>query len=91
MDCILEAIDNIDNQTVDATAAKDFAVLAGARGFYISVRTADIYITFDGTTPSATNGLAVAAGQQPVFIPIPKSFKAFGSAASCPTSVLWVR
>lgn len=91
MDCILEAIDNVDNQTVDITAAKDFTVLEGARGFFISVRTADIFITFDGSTPSATNGLCVAAGRAPVFIPIPKSFKAFGSAASCPTSVLWVR
>lgn len=88
---ICDPIDDVDNQTVDATTAKDFTAPAGAKGFFISVRTANIYITFDGTTPSATNGIAVAFGVNAVYFPIAKSFKAFGSAASCPTAVLWVR
>jgi len=88
---VYDPVADIDNQIVDATTAKDFPAAVGARGFWISVRTAAIYITFDGSTPSATNGLELAAGQHPIYIGIPKDFKAFGSAASCPTAVLWVR
>ena len=90
MDRILEPLSDA-NQVVDATTVKDFVAPSGARGFYISARTGPVYITFDGTAPSATNGLEIVNAQRPWYVPIPKSFKAFGSAASCPTSVLWVK
>jgi hypothetical protein len=86
-----DAIDNVDNQVVDATTEKTFTALPGARGFLISVRTAGIYITFDGTVPSATNGLHIGITTSPVYIGVAQDFLAFGSAASCPTAVQWVR
>lgn len=47
------------------------AVMVNARG------TGPVNITFDGTTPSATNGLAIVSGAQPVYIPL--GYHAHGS------------
>lgn len=90
----MEAVDD-DNQTVDATAAKTFTAPGlGERGFFISCATADIWIRWAGTgmgTAAANAGLRISASKEAVFIPIPKTFTAFGAGASCPTSVVWVR
>ena len=92
MSRLIDEIVDIDNQVVDATTAKDFACPAGARGFWISCKTADIWIWPDGsTTAAASDGLLITAGQPPVFMPFAKDISAFGAAASCPTSVAWVR
>lgn len=45
-----------------------FTPPAGAHGVYVSVSTNGCYITFDGTTPSSTNGLPLPAGVSPVFL-----------------------
>lgn len=87
---VYQPVGAVDNQTVDATTAKSFVVPVGARGFWISCKTAQIWITLDGSTAAANAGLIISAGVQPVFIPCAKDISAFGSAASCPTSVLWV-
>ena len=91
MGTVYDVLD-IDNQTVDATTAKTFTAPAGARGCFISCRTADIFIWPDGSTPAASgDGLIIPAGQPPVYLPFAKTISAFGSAASCPTSVCWVK
>jgi hypothetical protein len=41
------------------------AVMLGARGSAGTVN-----VTFDGTTPSATNGIGIIVGAQPVFFPL---------------------
>lgn len=87
----LEPAGAVSNQVVDATTAKTFTVPEGARGFFISVKTAQIWIRVDGGTAAADVGLIVTHNLEPTFIPVAKTISAFGSAASCPTSVLWVK
>jgi hypothetical protein len=83
---------DIDNQVVDATTAKTFVAPAGARGCFISCKTADIWVWPDGShTAAASDGLLIPAGQPPVYLPFAQDISAFGSGASCPTSVCWVK
>jgi hypothetical protein len=42
----------------------------GVRGFFISVETTDARVTFDGSTPSATNGHLFYAGNPVAFVPV---------------------
>lgn len=91
MSYIYEPIDD-DNQVVDATTKKTFTAPAGARGFYISCATADIWIRWPAQgDAAASTGLRISASKEAVFIGIPETFTAFGAGASCPTSVVWVR
>lgn len=86
-----DPIADIDNQTVTNAGDFTFSAPAGARGFLISVQTAPIFITYDGSSPSSTNGLHIPSGVVPIYIGIAKTFIARSSAASSPTGVLWVR
>lgn len=81
----------VDNQVVDNSSAKTFTAPAGARGCFISCRTADIWVRVDGGVAAANVGLIIPFGQGPFYLPFGQTVSAFGSAASCPTSVLWVR
>ena len=36
----------------------------------LGARTQSVSVTFDDTVPSATNGLVITAGAQPVYIPV---------------------
>jgi len=70
--------------------AKTLASPPGAKGFLISVMTNGAYFTFDGTTPSSTDGLHIVAGTAPVFIPIGKSITfASDTAGNAVVSVAW--
>ena len=89
-DRVLEQVGAADTQTVDATTAKTFTAPDGARGFYISCATADIWIRWDATA-AANAGLRISASKEATYIAIPKTFTAFGAGASCPTSVIWVK
>jgi len=63
---------------------------AGAKGFLISVMTNGAYFTFDGTTPSSSDGLHIVAGTAPVFIPIGKSITfASDTAGNAVVSLAW--
>lgn len=42
-----------------------------ASAVYLSARTNNAYVTFDGSVPTAANGLEVVAGAQPVRLPLP--------------------
>lgn len=63
---------------------------SGAKGFFITVQTNGIYFTWDGTSPSSTNGLHAVAGAAPVFIPIGKNFQfASDAAGNAVVNVAW--
>ena len=36
----------------------------------LSAKTANVFVTFDNSTPAATNGLEIVAGSQPVLVPL---------------------
>lgn len=78
---------SVDNTTVGTLTNP------GARAVVISVATNLAYVTLDGSTPSSTNGLKVAAGTAPIFIPVNPRFgiKALSSAAGGSiVDVLWL-
>ena len=54
------AVDTTQTLTLEPTCT---AVMLGARA-------QSVWVTFDDTTPSATNGIAIVAGAQPVYIPL---------------------
>lgn len=77
----------------DATTAQVFTVATGARGLFVTCTTNDAYITFDGSTPSSTNGLALVKSTAPVFFPVnPKySVKVLSTVAGgSVVNVMWV-
>jgi len=52
-----------------ATASS--TVLAGnCVAVILDARTQDMFVTFDNTAPSATNGIVVKAGAQPLYVPL---------------------
>ena len=61
-----------------------------AVGCLISVSVNDAYVTFDGTTPSSTNGLVLKAATNPVFFPLGQTIKVTPATASTTVNVLWL-
>lgn len=61
-------------------------------GFYIACETNGCRMTLDGTTPDATNGLPIAAGAAPLFVPVGKRNINVVSqaAANSVVNVLWL-
>jgi hypothetical protein len=63
----------------------------GALACLISVETTDARLTVDGSTPSATNGNVVQAGQSPAYLPIGAVLKhASAVAGSSLLNVTWL-
>ena len=68
---------------------------AGAHALLITAATNGCYVTFDGSTPSSTNGLALAKDGLPLFLPlVPQASDAlkFASqaAGNSVVNVLWL-
>lgn len=65
---------------------------AEAVGCYLSAKAQSVRVTFDGSTPAATNGLVIIGGAQPVFFPLGDgvTLKALEEAASGELNVMWV-
>ncbi len=60
------------HQQLTSTGTADvkvFAVPKGAAAVILEAATTDARVTFDGSAPSATSGILIKAGLQPVFIP----------------------
>jgi hypothetical protein len=63
----------------------------GAHGFFVTVETNPVYMTFDGTAPSSSNGLHVQKDTAPIFIPASKPLKfASDTAGNAVVNILWV-
>lgn len=79
-----------DNTTVTTDAAP-----AGARGLLLSAKSKAVYVTFDGTTPSSTNGLYFPAETMPVFIPVIPTGGSIkwisADVAGSTVDILWLR
>ena len=62
------------------------------KGCYITVSTNGCYMTFDGTTPSSTAGLAFPKDGVPAFFPVGDTIRfASQAAANSVVNVVWVR
>ncbi len=65
---------------------------AGARACLLQVGTTSGYVTFDGTTPSSTNGLLIVKDQLPMFVPLGRLITLRSSAgANSVLSIQWLR
>lgn len=65
----------------------------GANGMFLSAKTNNARVTFDGTDPGAgaAPGLIIAAGAQPVFFPFATDIEFVSeAAANSELNVLWV-
>lgn len=64
---------------------------ANASACYLTVTTTKAFITFDGSTPSSTNGLPVVAGGLPVRFDVLGDIKVDSSAGTASiVDCLWV-
>jgi hypothetical protein len=82
-----------DHQAPTSAAAVTEAAPAGACGFWISVLTQDVRVSLDGTVATATNGLAIKAGTQPIFLPFSEhDLSIIGlNATASDVTIVWVR
>lgn len=58
------------NGHVHQAGAGTVTLEATCTAVLLSATTANVVVTFDNTTPTATNGIPIIAGAQPVLIPI---------------------
>lgn len=81
------------HQAPTSAAAVSEAVPAGACGFYISVLTEDARVSVDGTPATVTNGIAIKAGTQPIFLPFAEhDLSIIGlNASASDVTIVWVR
>lgn len=81
------------HQAPTSGAAVSEAAPAGACGFWISCLTQDCRVSLDGSAATATNGLAIKAGSQPVFLPFSeKNLSIIGlNATASDVTIVWVR
>lgn len=54
----------------DASTVKTLTPTAGTSGLLITVETTNARVTFDGSTPSATNGHVFPKDQPPWYVPV---------------------
>jgi hypothetical protein len=65
----------------------------GARACYINVAAAaaqSAYITFDGSTPSSSNGIEIAKGTNPVYFGLAATIKWVGIGGNSTVNVQWL-
>ena len=89
--CPQDVLDQVRAAPTSAAAVAETAP-EGAAGFWISVLTQDARVSLDGTTATATNGLAIKAGSPAIFLPIPRDLSIIGlNASASDVSIIWVR
>lgn len=75
----------------DGTTVATVTPPAGARKCYVTVKSNDVIMSFDGTAPSATNGLIFKKDLTAVPLPIAVVTKILAISASAATvDFLWV-
>lgn len=81
------------HQAPTSAAAVTEAAPAGACGFWITVLTQDARVSVDGTAATATNGIAIKAGTQPVYLPFSEhDLSIIGlNATASDITIVWVR
>lgn len=73
------------------TDTKTYTAPAGTSAVLIGVETTDARITFDGTTPTATNGLVYPKALSPVLVPVgPGGLTIKAVATSAATSTVGI-
>lgn len=84
--------DTHDSATSTGTAnVQTITAPASANACMVSAETNGARLTFDGGTPDATNGLMIAAGGAPLFIPLGRDIKFVSqAAANSVVHVLWL-
>lgn len=60
----------LSQTSLTSSAASTVTQRPGSTAFAVTVATNNVYWTFDGSTPSSTNGLLLIAASQPLVLPI---------------------
>lgn len=83
----------VQSTSTGTADVKTLAAPAGATGVLITVLTTSCWMTFDGSTPTAANGLIVQAAAAPLYLSIACANIKFAStaAAASVVNVQWVR
>lgn len=82
-----------ESDTSTGTAdVKTITAPPSANAFMLACETNGIRFTLDGTTPDGTNGIPVAAGAAPLFVPVGRRNIQFVSqaAGNATAHVLWL-
>lgn len=65
---------------------------ATAVACFVQAVTNDAFVTFDGTTPSSSNGILLKQGTNPIFVPlgVGNSVIGLGSGGTATINVFWL-
>lgn len=95
-----DLLEDTPHEEATSTGTADVATITpavGDRGIskanacYLSAITSGCYVTFDGSTPSATNGLFIPSGTAPILVLLGETIKFVSATASGTTlKVLWL-
>lgn len=54
----------------DSSTVKTVSLAKGTKAIYVAATSNKVYMTFDGSTPSSTNGLPIIAGALPMYVSV---------------------
>lgn len=60
----------LSQTSLTSSAASTVTQKTGSTAFMVQAITNNVYWTFDGSTPSSTNGMTIIAASQPLVLPI---------------------
>ena len=66
---LVSPVDDAHQQTV-GDSVNTILLAVNCVAVVLGARTQSVAVVFDNTTPSATNGIVIVAGAQPVYIPL---------------------
>lgn len=78
--------------SANTTDVKTLSRPSGCHSCYLTASTTGAQMTFDGGTPSTTNGLIIPAGVAPIFFSVNGDIKFVSTAAAnSVVDVLWLK
>lgn len=76
--------------TVAPTSKTTVAPPVGAHACILSTTTQNVWVTFDGSTPSATNGLLLLSSAGPLFLPIATGLTFLNAVSGGIVNICWL-
>lgn len=74
--------------SVTTSTTSTISAFQGANFVAVTISTQNVYVTFDGSTPSSTNGAVIVAGKRTLFWPIDKALAAKFRSVTSTASII---
>lgn len=83
----------LEANTGGGNAEQTINLPPGTTAFFLSAKTQSARVTLNDEAATATNGMVIIAGAQPLFVPVgyPYKIRFIGEAANCELNVIPLR